>query len=313
MGSYIGRQPTIGEFEKQVIIPDGINNEFSLNFQVGSSTSLLVVLNGQIQEPGPGADYGISDNGSFISFTFVPLITDNVYVIVLGKELSVPRTAGLEPRYFNIDGLAATDTYTVPDGPHNEESIIVFVDKVYQRPTLDFTVNINDIIFTTPHSGGEEIDVYVHGVEKVQISGTTLNTITTNHIVDGTITADDIGFEYTDYTIPTPEAFNGMTISSFNFDEERFIKRGREVTVRVCGQVTFSGTADDRVRIQLPIPNDGTPNITITGSLITPTALKIPIGQWASTTEVDIQMPDSVNYTLEEWTFNLEIKYVSTS
>ena len=88
--AYIGREPSFGAFERQTITPDGSTTTFTLNFTVGSSSSILVSVAGVVQDP-TGA-YGISEGGTKIVFTAAPASGDTVFIIFLGIALD---TSGL--------------------------------------------------------------------------------------------------------------------------------------------------------------------------------------------------------------------------
>ena len=49
--AYLGREPQYGAFEKQAITADGSTTTFSLDYTVGSSSSILVSVAGVHQEP----------------------------------------------------------------------------------------------------------------------------------------------------------------------------------------------------------------------------------------------------------------------
>ena len=83
--AYIGREPSFGAFERQTITPDGSTTTFTLNFTVGSSSSILVNVAGVVQDP-TGA-YGISEGGTKIVFTAAPASGDTVFIIFLGIAL----------------------------------------------------------------------------------------------------------------------------------------------------------------------------------------------------------------------------------
>jgi hypothetical protein len=83
--AYIGREPSFGAFERQTITPDGSTTTFTLNFTVGSSSSILVSVAGVVQDP-TGA-YGISEGGTKIVFTAAPASGDTVFIIFLGIAL----------------------------------------------------------------------------------------------------------------------------------------------------------------------------------------------------------------------------------
>ena len=52
--AYIGRKPEYGAFEKQSITADGSTTTFTLNYVVGSTSSILVSVAGVVQEPEVG-------------------------------------------------------------------------------------------------------------------------------------------------------------------------------------------------------------------------------------------------------------------
>ena len=80
--AYIGRQPSTGAFEKQSITADSSTTTFTLNNQVGSSSSVLVSVAGVVQEPESG--YTLSGGGTSIVFSAAPTSGDTVFVIFLG-------------------------------------------------------------------------------------------------------------------------------------------------------------------------------------------------------------------------------------
>jgi hypothetical protein len=83
--AYIAREPSFGAFERQTITPDGSTTTFTLNYTVGSSSSVLVSVAGVVQDP-TGA-YGISNGGTQIVFTAAPASGDTVFIIFLGIGL----------------------------------------------------------------------------------------------------------------------------------------------------------------------------------------------------------------------------------
>ena len=85
--AYIGRDPQYGAFEKQSITADGSTTTFSLDYTVGSSSSILVSGAGVHQEPETA--YNLATNGTQITFTAAPASGDTVFVIFLGVALEV--------------------------------------------------------------------------------------------------------------------------------------------------------------------------------------------------------------------------------
>ena len=83
--AYIGREPEFGAFERQTITADGSTTTFTLNYTVGSSSSILVNVAGVVQDP-TGA-YAISGGGTSIVFSAAPASGDTVFIIFLGIAL----------------------------------------------------------------------------------------------------------------------------------------------------------------------------------------------------------------------------------
>ena len=85
--AYIGRDPQYGAFEKQTLTADSSTTTFTLDYTVGSSSSLLVSVAGVHQEPETA--YNLGTNGTQIVFTAAPTSGDTVFVIFLGVALEV--------------------------------------------------------------------------------------------------------------------------------------------------------------------------------------------------------------------------------
>src|SRR6056300_416174 len=85
--AYIGRTPAYGAFEKQSITADGSTTTFTLDYTVGSSSSIFVSVAGVAQEP--EVAYNIGSGGTQIIFTAAPASSDTVFVVFLGVALEV--------------------------------------------------------------------------------------------------------------------------------------------------------------------------------------------------------------------------------
>ena len=80
--AYIGRPPEYGGYEKQDLTADGSTTTFTLNFSVGSESSILVSVAGVFQQP--GSAYTLSGGGANVVFSVAPASTATVFVIFLG-------------------------------------------------------------------------------------------------------------------------------------------------------------------------------------------------------------------------------------
>ena len=85
--AYIGRSPSYGAFEKQVLTADSSTTSFALNYTVGSTSSILVSVAGVVQEP--EVAYNLTSGGTSIVFSGAPTSGDTVFVIYLGISTDV--------------------------------------------------------------------------------------------------------------------------------------------------------------------------------------------------------------------------------
>src|SRR6056300_241042 len=85
--AYIGREPLYGAYEKQSITADSSTTTFTLDYVVGSTSSIFVSVAGVPQEP--SVAYNIINGGTQIQFTAAPTSGDTVFVIFLGAALDV--------------------------------------------------------------------------------------------------------------------------------------------------------------------------------------------------------------------------------
>ena len=189
--AYIGRDPQTGAFEKQALTADGSTTTFTLDYTVGSASSILVSVAGVHQEPETA--YNLGSNGTQIVFTAAPASGDTVFVIFLGAALEVAtigsavitaRTelaeqaaeddlllvydtsttslkkitkANLSPVLSyttrTATGDGSTTGFTVTSGA-TVDDVIVTENGVLQAPTSDYTISSTTLTFgTAPASG----------------------------------------------------------------------------------------------------------------------------------------------------------------
>ena len=83
-GSYIGREPQYGFFEKQLITTaNGVLTSFALNFQTADSAQLLVSVGGVIQQTGAAYTVDASTPQNIV-FTEAPANGIEIWIIWLG-------------------------------------------------------------------------------------------------------------------------------------------------------------------------------------------------------------------------------------
>ena len=184
--AYIGRDPQYGAFEKQALTADSSTTTFSLDYTVGSSSSILVSVAGVHQEP--EVAYNLSGGGTSIVFTAAPADGDTVFVVFLGisydtgelfssgsitsqtattsvadddllliydtsasaiKKIQASNIAAtLSYVTRNYTGNGSTTTFTVTSGT-SVDDVLVMENGIVQKPTTDYTVNGAQITFTT--------------------------------------------------------------------------------------------------------------------------------------------------------------------
>lgn len=195
--AYIGRPPLYGSFEKQDLTADGSTTTFTLNYTIGSSSSILVSVSGVIQEPETA--YNISTGGTKIVFTAAPETGEDIFVIFLGiafdagtllgtgtitglTELSAvaadddllliydTSTASLKKIQksniattisvnANLTGDGSTTGFTLGTSGRTQNNILVTVNGVVFHPSDDYTLSGTTLTFSTPPSANAEIRV----------------------------------------------------------------------------------------------------------------------------------------------------------
>jgi len=195
--AYLGREPQYGAFEKQAITADGSTTTFSLDYTVGSSSSILVSVAGVHQEP--EVAYNLGSGGTQIIFTAAPAASDTVFVVFLGVALEVATlgtgaitgqtelvtpadddylliydtdatalkkiqksnlspTISLSYNTRTATGDGSTVGFTVTSGM-TDDSVIVTENGVIQAPTSDFSISGTTLTFTTAPASGVAIKI----------------------------------------------------------------------------------------------------------------------------------------------------------
>lgn len=196
--AYIGASPTYGVFDRQVLTGDGTTTTYNLDHMAVPS-SLLVVLDGVVQEPEHSYSTSNIAGQPKIVFSEAPDNAGRISIIYLGNELLTPTPANSNTHIdeFNGTGSATAFTLTRTPAANTAANYAVFIDNVYQRygSSYAYTVTGSTINFTSaPPSGTNNIQV-------IQLNGTnTLNTVadgavTTAKIADANVTKAKLNFD----------------------------------------------------------------------------------------------------------------------
>ena len=193
--AYIGREPSYGAFEKQSMTADSSTTTFSLNYTVGSSSSLLVSVAGVIQEPETG--YNLTGGGTSIVFSAAPTTGDTVFVMFLGiardvgqflntgiitaqtelaeraasgdffllydssaTTLKKIQTSNIVAASVNrtATGDGSTTGFTVTDGVTAAQCLVT-INGVVQTVTTDYTVSGTTLTFGTAPEASDAIQI----------------------------------------------------------------------------------------------------------------------------------------------------------
>ena len=196
--AYIGASPTYGVFDRQVLTGDGSTTTYNLD-HMAVPTSLLVVLDGVVQEP----EYSYSTSNVAgqpkITFSQAPDAAGRISVVYLGNEVLTATPASSETHIdeFNGDGSTVAFTMTRTPAANSAANFAVFVDNVWQRygSSYSYTVVGDVLTFTGAPPAG------TNNIQCIQLNGVnTLNTvadgsITSAKIADGTIAKVDLSFD----------------------------------------------------------------------------------------------------------------------
>ena len=193
--AYIGRDPAYGSFEKQSLTADSSTTTFTLNYAVGSSSSILVSVAGVVQEPETG--YNLSGGGTSLVFSAAPTSGDTVFVIFLGiardvadflstgvitsqtllderaasgDQFLIYDTSAAALKKINASNVVAasvsrtgtgdgsTTTFTVTSGV-TVANTMVFINGVHQRPTTDYTISGTTLTMNITPLAGDQINI----------------------------------------------------------------------------------------------------------------------------------------------------------
>ena len=194
--AYIGKSPEYGVFEKQTLTADGSTTTFTLNYTIGSSSSILVSVSGVIQEP--ESAYNISSGGTQIVFSTAPEIAETIFVVFLGVSFDVGTlgtgaitgqtelaevaadndllliydTSATSLKKIQKSNLSPTLTYVtrtytgdgstvgfVVTSGTTVNDVLVTENGVLQTPTTDYTISSTTLTFTTAPGSGVAIQI----------------------------------------------------------------------------------------------------------------------------------------------------------
>ena len=173
--AYIGAQPSYGVFDRQVLTGDGSTTTYNLD-HMAVPTSLLVVLDGVVQEPEYSYSTSLNSGQPQITFSEAPDAAGRASIVYLGNEVLTATSATSETHIdeFNGDGSTTAFTMTRTPAANSAANYAVFVDNVYQRygSSYSYTGSGSVITFTSAPPAG------TNNIQVIQLNGVnTLNTV----------------------------------------------------------------------------------------------------------------------------------------
>ena len=188
--AYVGREPEFGAFERQTITADGSTTTFTLNYTVGSSSSILVSVAGVVQDP-TGA-YAISGGGTSIVFSAAPASGDTVFIIFLGIGLDSAAllSSSTITSQTDLGGAPATgDSILIHDTSASglKEATIanLFTSPTITTGTIATSLDLNgstlildaDADTSITADTDDQIHVKIAGSDHLQVSGSSGDTV----------------------------------------------------------------------------------------------------------------------------------------
>ena len=180
--AYIGLSPQYGVFEKQAITADGSTTTFTLNYTVGSSSSILVSVAGVHQEP--EVAYNLGSGGTQIVFTAAPAAIDTVFIIFLGVafESQILGSGAITSQTALSTGVQGADTLLIYDDSAAALKKINLDDLITGQTELSAVAADDDVLLIYDTSATE-----IKKIQKSNLSPT-LTYINRSYTGDGSTT-----------------------------------------------------------------------------------------------------------------------------
>ena len=265
--SYIGIQSQnqiSPQFSREVINGDGSATSFTLIQDVPgfNADNIMVVVNNVIQEPVAAYEIKEDADGNPRVLDFgsgnVLSTTDDCYVQHRGVgTLNMTPAAGSvnaaalqdNLKSGNVDSYTATagqTAFTLTETPLNVNTITVFVNGIYQKPTTNYTVATNVLTLTAAAVAGDEVDV-IHNTIRTTVTHVADQSVTTGKIADDAVTGAKIENNPTiagNLTVSGTSTLTGNVTASGNLTVNGNTTLGNATsdTVTIAGDLTVNGT-----------------------------------------------------------------------
>ena len=260
--SYIGNQSESKVSPakmREYVTPNGSATYFDLAHDIPGyqAENIMVWVNNVMQEP--ASAYTIINDANSrprrLNFGVALATTDTCYVIYQStgqlyhtppansvgySQLEDNLRSGRVDQFAGSAGASSNTVFTLTESALNVNSIMVYVNGIYQRPTTNYTVSTTALTFTASLQNTDEVDVHHLSLRS-----------TVSHVADGSVTSAKLD---TNITIDGNLTVNGATttINSTTISvDDKNIELGATASPTDStadgGGITLKGTTDKTI------------------------------------------------------------------
>ena len=250
---------------REYVTPDGSATYFDLSHDCPGyqAENIMVWVNNVMQEP--AVAYTIINDANSrprrLNFGVALATTDTCYVIYQStgqiyhtppansvgySQLEDNLRSGRVDQFVGSDGASSNTVFTLTESALNVNSIMVYVNGIYQRPTTNYTVSTTALTFTASLVATDEIDVHHMSIRS-----------TVSHVADGSVTSAKLDDNITvagNLTVTGNSTVNGTTttINSTTLTvDDKNIELGSTASPTDStadgGGITLKGTTDKTI------------------------------------------------------------------
>ena len=262
--SYIGNQSenkVSPARMREYVTGDGSATYFDLSHDIPGygAENLIVVVNNVIQEPASAYTIKNDANGRPRRLDFgsgnVLATTDTCYVIYQAtgqiyhtppansvgySQLEANLRSGRVDQFAGSAGASSNTVFTLTESALNVNSIMVYVNGIYQRPTTNYTVSGTALTFTASLADTDEVDVHHMSIRS-----------TVSHVADGSVTSAKLDDNITitgNLTVNgATTTVNSTTVSVDDKNIELAATASPSDSTADGGGITLKGTTDKTI------------------------------------------------------------------
>ena len=262
--SYIGNQSenkVSPARMREYVTGDGSATTFDLSHDIPGygAENLIVVVNNVIQEPATAYTITNDANGRPRRLDFgsgnVLATTDTCYVIYQAtgqiyhtppansvgySQLEANLRSGRVDQFAGSAGASSNTVFTLTETALNVNSIMVYVNGIYQRPTTNYTVSGTALTFTASLADTDEVDVHHMSIRS-----------TVTRVADGSVTSaaldDNITITGNLTVNGATTTVNSTTVSVDDKNIELAATASPSDSTADGGGITLKGTTDKTI------------------------------------------------------------------